>query len=69
MSFQPGCRSQIIAMITNATQLMSLANSSMESEYLNCIQMKNGAPGTWVVKPGKAMTCVSHLDVSLKSFL
>ena len=69
MSFQPGCRSEIIAMITSATQLTSFPNSNIKSKYLTYLQMKKGDPGTWDVYPGKAVTYVSHLNVSLKSFL
>ena len=47
MSFQPGCRSEIIAMITSATQPMSFPNSGIKSEYLTYLQMKKDASGTW----------------------
>ena len=49
MSFQPGCRSEIIAMITSATQPMSFPNSGIKSEYLTYLQMKKDASGTWAV--------------------
>ena len=49
MSFQPGCRSEIIAMITSATQPMSFPNSGIKSEYLTYLQMKRDASGTWAI--------------------
>ena len=69
LSFPPRCKSQIILIISSATKLMSCPNFSIASRYWTYLQRKNGALNTWAMEHGPVTTRVSHLHVSLKSFL
>ena len=68
-NFQLRCKSQITSLITSATKLISHQNFSAKSQYLAYLQTKKCAPTTSAMEPGQAAAWVSHLDVSLKSFL
>ena len=69
MSLPARCKSKIIVVITSATKQITRPNCSVTSQYLTYLQRRKGPSCSRVMEHGQVATWVSHLDVSLKSFL